>query len=175
MNEIILGLATGIIFGALLQVGGVVRFEKQVGAMLLKDMTIFKFMLSAIIVGMIGINGLADLGVIDLKVKGLALGPNLLGGLIFGLGWAIAGYCPGTALGAVGEGRWHAIWALLGMVAGAALYAEAYPIMKKTVLTWGVYGKLTLAQHLDVNHWLLIAGFTVVFCGMFWLFEKMKI
>ena len=48
----ILGLATGIVFGFLLQKGRVLRFEKQIGAMLLKDMTILKFMLSAIIVGM---------------------------------------------------------------------------------------------------------------------------
>ena len=59
MNEQWLGLITGILFGALLQQGRVLRFEKQVGAMLLKDMTILKFMLSAIIVGMIGINLLA--------------------------------------------------------------------------------------------------------------------
>ena len=45
----ILGLITGVAFGFLLQKGRVLRFDKQVGAMLLKDMTIFKFMLSAIL------------------------------------------------------------------------------------------------------------------------------
>ena len=55
MNEQWLGLITGVCFGVLLQQGRVLRFEKQVGAMLLKDMTILKFMLSAILVGMVGI------------------------------------------------------------------------------------------------------------------------
>jgi uncharacterized membrane protein len=51
----LLGIITGVLFGFLLQKGRVLRFEKQVGAMLLNDMTIFKFMLSAILVGMVGI------------------------------------------------------------------------------------------------------------------------
>jgi uncharacterized membrane protein len=51
--EQMVGLVTGIVFGFLLQKGRVLRFDKQVGAMLLKDMTIFKFMLSAILVGMV--------------------------------------------------------------------------------------------------------------------------
>ena len=48
-----LGLGTGVLFGFFLQKGRVLRFEKQIGAMLLKDMTILKFMLSAILVGMV--------------------------------------------------------------------------------------------------------------------------
>jgi uncharacterized membrane protein YedE/YeeE len=118
MNELILGLVTGVVFGVLLQQGRVLRFEKQVGAMLLKDMTIFKFMLSAIIVGMIGIHLLADLGVISLKVKSTVVGGNLIGGILFGIGWAVMGYCPGTSVGAIGEGRWQAVWAVLGMLVG---------------------------------------------------------
>jgi len=62
-----LGLITGIVFGLLLQKGRVLRFDKQVGAMLLRDMTIFKFMLSSILVGMVGINILSDLGIITLE------------------------------------------------------------------------------------------------------------
>ena len=48
-------------------------------------------------------------------------------GLIFGIGWGLLGYCPGTSAGALGEGRWDAVWGILGMLAGAAIYAEAYP------------------------------------------------
>jgi hypothetical protein len=110
MNDITLGLITGILFGILLQQGRVLRFEKQVGAMLLQDMTILKFMLSAIIVGTVGINLLATLGLAPLKIKATHLGANLIGGSLFGAGWAVMGYCPGTSVGALGEGRWHAVW-----------------------------------------------------------------
>lgn len=175
MSELILGLLTGVLFGALLQQGRVLRFEKQVGAMLLKDMTIFKFMLSAIIVGMIGINLLVDLGVIALKVKSTVIGANLLGGILFGAGWAVMGYCPGTSVGAIGEGRWHAIWAVLGMLVGAAVYAEVYPAMQASVLTWGKFGKVTLASALGVNHWVLIPILAVAFGLLLWWFERKKL
>ena len=170
--ELLLGLVTGILFGALLQQGRVLRFEKQVGAMLLRDMTIFKFMLSAIIVGMVGINLLAHIGAIELSIKATQVGSNLIGGLLFGAGWAIMGYCPGTALGALGEGRWHAIWAILGMLVGAAIYAELYPMMNETVATWGGFGKITLPQLLGVSPWLVIPILIVLFLLMFRWFEK---
>ena len=175
MKELILGLVTGILFGALLQQGRVLRFEKQVGAMLLKDMTIVKFMLSAIIVGSIGINLLVSTGVVDLKVKAVQVGANIIGGLLFGTGWAFVGYCPGTALGALGEGRWHAIWAILGMLVGASLYAEAYPVMQATVLKWGSFGTVTLPDALGISPWLVIAVLVVLFLLLFAWFEKRKI
>jgi len=170
--EWILGLITGVLFGALLQQGRVLRFEKQVGAMLLQDMTILKFMLSAITVGMIGIYALADLGLIALNVKGTAVGANLIGGILFGIGWAVAGYCPGTSVGAVGEGRWHAVWAILGMLAGAAIYAEAYPLLKTSVLTWGDFGKITLSTATGIHHWIFIPILAAAYIGLFRWFEK---
>lgn len=55
-------------------------------------------------------------------------------------------------LGALGEGRTDAIWGIAGMLVGAGIYAEAYPYLQKTVLTWGNYGKITIPQVLGVNH-----------------------
>ena len=170
--ELILGLGTGFVFGILLQQGRVLRFEKQVGAMLFRDMTIFKFMLSAIIVGMVGVNLLVGLGLISLKVKGTLIAANLIGGALFGAGWAIMGYCPGTSVGAVAEGRWHAIWAILGMLAGAAVYAEVYPMLTDNVLMWGDLGKITLPEMLGVSPWSLIPIFIAAFIGLFYIFEK---
>ncbi|NIA18996.1 MAG: YeeE/YedE family protein [Xanthomonadaceae bacterium] len=175
MNELTLGLVTGILFGILLQQGRVLRFEKQVGAMLLVDMTILKFMLSAIIVGTVGINLLAALGLASLKIKATHVGANLIGGSLFGAGWAIMGYCPGTSVGALGEGRWHAIWAILGMLVGAAIYAEVYPAMKTSVLSWGSLGKITLPGILGVSPWVVIPIFIIVLLLLFILFEKLEI
>jgi len=110
MNSLVLGLITGFLFGFLLQKGRVLRFDKQVGAMRLRDMTILKFMLSAILVGMVGIWLLGDLGVIKLSHKPMNVGAVVLGGFLCGAGWAVMGFCPGTAIGALGEGRWHAIF-----------------------------------------------------------------
>ena len=175
MNELLLGLATGFVFGFLLQKGRVLRFEKQVGAMLLRDMTILKFMLSAIIVGMVGIYLLRDLGVIALSHKSMNLGAVAVGGLLFGAGWSVMGYCPGTAVGALGEGRWHALFVIAGMLAGAALYAEFYPQLSATVLQWKEFGKLGLPEALGVSPWLVIAIFIPVVLALFAWFEKMKL
>ncbi|MEZ4524820.1 MAG: hypothetical protein R2941_02720 [Desulfobacterales bacterium] len=82
------------------------------------------------------------------------------------------GYCPGTSVGAVGEGRWDGLWGVAGMLAGAALYAEAYPLMKKTVLTWGNFGKITLPGIAGINHWIIIAIFLLAGLGLFLFFEK---
>lgn len=173
MTELMYGLVTGILFGFFLQKGRVLRYDKQIAALRLMDMTIVKFMLSHIVVAMIGVYFLYDLGLVKLSLKATVLGGVVVGGLIFGLGWGLLGYCPGTSLGALGEGRWDALWGILGMLVGAGLYAEAYPYLQKTVLTWGDYGKITIPQVLGVNHWLVIVPFTLATLLFFrWLEKK---
>ncbi len=172
MNLLIWGLATGIAFGFLLQKGRVLRYDKQLGALRLIDMTIVKFMFSTVLVGMVGIYLLHDMGLISLKLKATILGGNIIGGLIFGVGWGLVGYCPGTSIGAIGEGRIDAFWGILGMLFGAAVYAEVYPQLKTSVLTWGNFGKITLPQLLGINHWFLVAAMIVLALGMFSWFEK---
>ena len=173
MTDLMYGLVTGILFGFFLQKGRVLRYDKQIAALRLMDMTIVKFMLSHIVVAMIGVYFLYDLGLVKLSLKATVLGGVVVGGLIFGLGWGLLGYCPGTSLGALGEGRWDALWGILGMLVGAGLYAEAYPYLQKTVLTWGDYGKITIPQVLGVNHWLVIVPFTLATLLFFrWLEKK---
>ncbi|MDY6838453.1 MAG: DUF6691 family protein [Thermodesulfobacteriota bacterium] len=172
MTILTYGLVTGVLFGFFLQKARVIRYDKQLGALRLKDMTIVKFMFSTVLTGMVGVYLFVDLGLAQLSVKTTVLGGNILGGLIFGLGWGLLGYCPGTAVGALGEGRWDGLWGVLGMLAGAALFAEAYPIFKGTVLTWGAFDKITLPQILRVNHWIVIGLFVVGGLSLFGWFEK---
>ncbi|MHB8109360.1 MAG: DUF6691 family protein [Syntrophorhabdaceae bacterium] len=172
MNDLIYGLITGAIFGFLLQKGRVIRYDKQLAALRLKDMTIVKFMFATVIVAMVGVYLLNDLGLVKLSIKPTVLGGNIIGGLIFGIGWALIGYCPGTSLGALGEGRYDAIAGILGMLAGAAIFAELFPFMKRTILTWGNYGKLTIPGILGVNHWIVIAVIVILAALLFRFFEK---
>ena len=168
----ILGLLTGIAFGFLLQKGRVLRFDKQLDAMLLKDMTIMKFMMSAILVGMVGILALSGMGLIKLSHKPMNVGAILVGGALFGGGWAIMGFCPGTSVGALGEGRWHALFAIAGMIVGAAIYAELYPFFKSTVLAWGDAGKIGLPDVLGLSPWIIVIAFWAVCVPLFVWFEK---
>ncbi len=174
MTELIYGFVTGILFGFCLQKGRVLRYDKQLGALRLADFTIVKFMLSHVVVAMVGVYLLYDLGLVKLAVKPTVLGGVVIGGLIFGFGWGLAGYCPGTAVAAVGEGRLDAVWAVLGMLVGAGLYAEAYPVLKVTVLTWGDFGRITLPQALGVNHWPVIGAVVVLTLLFFRQLERFE-
>lgn len=172
MTELVYGLITGILFGFLLQRGQVLRYDKQIGALRFLDMTIVKFMLSAVLTAMVGIYILKDAGIASLSLKPTILGAVIPGGLVFGIGWGLLGYCPGTAIGAVAEGRIDGLWGVLGMLVGAGLYAEAYPFLKKTLLTWGDFGKITLPQALGINHWFVIPLFIIAGILLLMWFEK---
>ena len=170
--DLLYGLVTGVIFGVLMQRAEVARYDRQLGALRLKDLTIVKFMLSTVAVAMVGTYLLKDLGLARLSVKPMIMGAVIPGGILFGLGWALLGYCPGTSAAALGEGRLDALWGILGMLFGAGLFAETYPMVKKTLLTMGDYGKITIPEVLGVNHWIVIAVFLVLFLALFRWAEK---
>lgn len=169
---IVYALVTGFIFGILLQQGRVIRYDKQVGLLRLKDFTIIKFMFSAVLIGMIGIYLLLGAGLIELSVKATVLGMVIIGGLIFGIGWALLGYCPGTQLGALGEGRWDAIWGVIGMLIGGMIFAEVYTPLKNSVGTWGDFGKITLPAVLGISPWIVIVILVILGLLLFWWLEK---
>jgi hypothetical protein len=64
---------------------------------------------------------------------------------------------------------------ILGMIAGAALFAEFFPVLKKTVLKWVVYGKITIPEALGINHWIVIVIFIISGLLLFRWFEKKKL
>jgi uncharacterized membrane protein YedE/YeeE len=152
------GAATGLVFGYLLQKGGVTRFKVIVNQFLLKDFTMLKIMVAATIVGGVGIYAMRS-GGIDFKmhVKSATLLGNALGGLIFGAGMALLGYCPGTGMAAIGDGSRHAIPGVLGMLVGAAIYAEAYPWVNDHILKVANEGKVTLPEATGIAPWIFFA------------------
>lgn len=166
------GVITGIIFGFLLQKAQVLRYDKQVGALRLLDMTILKFMLSAIVVASIGIYLFKDLGLIKLSIKSTSIGALVIGGLLFGIGWGLLGYCPGTAAGALGEGRIDGLWGMIGMLGGGALYAVIYPFMKAQIISIGNYGKIGLPQSIGINHWIVVLALAALTFLLFRWFER---
>lgn len=172
MNLPISGLISGVLFGFFLQKARVIRYDKQIAALRLIDMTIVKFLLSAIITGAAGVYIIHSLGIAKPLILPTIFGANIIGGLIFGIGWGLLGYCPGTSLGALGEGRYDALWGIIGMITGAGLYAEAFPKMQQTIRTWGDMGPVTLPQIAGVNPWVVIIAFIAGGITLFAWFEK---
>jgi uncharacterized membrane protein YedE/YeeE len=165
-RQLALGLLFGIAFGFLLQKGGVAKFEVLIGALLLQDYTVIEVMLSAIIVGMAGVFTLNRFGLVQLKLKPTKYGANIIGGLIFGAGFALAAYCPGTGAAALGQGNFDALAVIAGLVAGSYLYALNSAWLGRTVGKWGNRGELTLAGLVHQPNWLVAAIVCLVLIGV---------
>lgn len=164
-----LGLLAGFVFGFLLQKGGVTKYEVIVNQFRLKDFTVLKTMLTAIVVGGLGVWLLHDQGLAKLSVKPAILVANILGGLIFGVGMVLLGLCPGTAVAALGERNRRALAGILGMIVGAFIQAETYGLLAGLVQSVDL-GSLTWPTLMAVPPWVLLVGLTlasvVLFMGL---------
>lgn len=155
--QLAIGFFVGILFGFLLQKGGVTRYDIIIGQLLLTDFTVVKIMFSAVVTGMIGVHLLRSLGLARLHPKPGSFGASVIGGLIFGVGFALLGYCPGTLAGAVGQGSLDALFGgFVGTLIGAGLFAEFYPKLEKAILNKGYFGEITWPQLLKVNPWWVV-------------------
>lgn len=150
-RQLLLGLAFGVVFGYLLQKGGVAKYEVLLGSLLLTDFTVIKIMLTAIVVGMVGIFSMHALGLVKLHVKPTRYAANVAGGLVFGAGFAVLGYCPGTGAAALGQGNLDAVAGIGGLLAGSYLYAELSRTLDATILSWGNRGAIMLPDLLRVR------------------------
>ena len=155
-TQLFLGVMFGVIFGFLLQKAGVAKYHILLGVLLLEDFTVVKVMLTAIIVGSIGVYGLHALGLVKVHIKPTRYAANIIGGLLFGVGFALLGYCPGTGAAALGQGNWDAIAGVIGLMAGSYLFAEMSGWIGRTVLKWGDRGKLTLPELFRIDRKLFL-------------------
>jgi len=170
--QVVLGLFTGILFGFLLQKGGATQYDVIEGQLLLTDFTVMKLMLSAVIAGMILFQILRHLGYANSHAAHGTLGANVTGGLIFGAGFALLGYCPGTVAGAVGTGALDAlIGGMLGMLIGAGLFADSYPRLKNGILARGPFPAVTVPEFLRLKPWVAILVLEAGMIGFLLLLE----
>jgi hypothetical protein len=153
----ILGLLMGIAFGVFLQTGGVTYYDVIIGQLLLTDFTVVKVMLAAVATGMLGVYALHSMGYVKLHPKPGSLGSTVIGGTIFGCGFAVLGYCPGTVAGAVGSGALDALLGgVIGIIIGAGIFAALYPKLEMTVLEVGKFPDKTIPELLGISPWVVI-------------------
>ena len=156
-KELISGLFVGMVFGFLLRKAGVTRFTVIVKQLLLQNFTVMKVMISAIMAGSVGIALLRyfqpDL---PLDITATTFLTAILGGAVFGIGMAMLGYCPGTAVGALADGAKDVWFGILGMIAGAALYAESAEWIQSTIKPSGKLVKTTLPEYFGISQWTVI-------------------
>ncbi len=162
-------LFLGIVFGFLLQKAGVTHYDVIVGQLLLTDFTVVRVMLAAVITGMVGIHVLHHFGLVSLHPKQGSIGTSVIGGLIFGLGFGILGYCPGTVAGAVGQGSMDALFGgVIGMLVGMAAFSELYPKIEPSILRWGDFGDTTLPFLFHVSRWKIVLPMALLMTAILW-------
>jgi uncharacterized protein len=167
------GLVIGFLFGFLLQKGNATEYDVILGQLLFRDFTVIKIMVTAMVTGMVGIHLLRSIGMAQLHPKPGSLGMTLAGGLIFGVGFAVLGYCPGTIAAAVGQGKMDAFaGGLSGIIIGAGLYAHAFPYLSRTILPRGDFGTLTFPELFRVNPWVLIIPLASALVGVLYWLER---
>ena len=151
MSLLIIGFLIGCVFGAILFLGGASSYRKILGTLLLKDMTIIKLMMTAIGVGSLGVY-LLDLGQLaNFSIKPADVWGIAAGGAIFGVGWAVSGYCPGTCVVGASEGKLDAVATLMGALVGGLLFAWAFPSLEGLLIQNANFGAITLGEVLGID------------------------
>lgn len=150
-SAITIGLLTGIAFGAILLRAGASSFTLIVNMLRLKNLTVMKFFFLAIGVGSVGMYVVDAFATAHIGIAPFYLLGIVAGGVIFGAGWAISGYCPGTALVAVAQGKVDAMVTVLGGLAGALTLALTWDYIEPVLVQPLNYGSESIPDLLGVR------------------------
>jgi len=168
--SLLVAFALGIGFGFFLERAGFGSARKLAAQFYLYDMSVFKVMFTAIVTAMLGVTYLGWIGWLDLGQVYLVptfLRPQILGGLVLGVGFVIGGYCPGTSVASLATGRIDAVVYALGIFAGTFVYAEVYPAIKDFVNSDSM-GQVTLPEVFDVPWGLVVFAVVIIAVAGFW-------
>jgi uncharacterized membrane protein YedE/YeeE len=171
--ESVASACIGFAFGWLLQKAGLTRYDRIVGVYRLTDLAVMKFLLSALVAGAICLRLFVSLGVADaLPVPATYWAGNLAGGVLFGIGMAASGFCPGTVAAGAGEGRLdYLIAGIPGLFAGALAFGLVYPAVFRFFGRHVMPGA-TLSSVLGVNPWTSIVLLAEVTGLLFYALER---
>lgn len=171
-----LALLIGLSFGIFLEQAGFGSSRKLAGVFYFRDMAVIKVMFSAVVTAMAGLSYFLAMGWIQsdaIYMLPTIYGSQILGGLIFGVGFAMSGWCPGTAAAGLASGKIDALVALIGAVLGSILFSEMYPVIKN-IATAGDRGVLFVYESLGMSKPLFVFLFIAVAVICFWLCEKLE-
>lgn len=172
MTAVLLGLFSGVAFGFVIQRVGATDPDKMARAHLMEEADIPQFMLASVAIAAVGLFGLQAVGVGRTLVLPTSLLATGLAAVIFGVGWGLSGYCPGTCWAAAGEGRLDAVFALLGGLAGAALFAQLHEVLIPMLYLPTSLGPVTLGDWLGSERGALVVVVAALSAGI-WLVGRL--
>jgi uncharacterized membrane protein YedE/YeeE len=166
----------GLSFGFWLERAGFGSSRKLAGIFYLRDFAVVQVMFTAVVTALVGLLVLEAAGVAtpaSLHRIDTAYGPQLLGGAIFGAGFVVAGWCPGTALVGAASGKVDALAFLAAAGLGSLAYAAAYGSLAAFDAV-GACGVITLPEMLGVAPWVLTAGLVLIALSLFALIARVE-
>ena len=167
-------LLLGAIFGVLLHRGGVANYNVIVNQFRFRDFTVLKIMMTAIVVGGIGVLALNSAGLANYHIKAANMLGVVLGAAVFGIGMVLYGYCPGTAIAAAAAGSLHALCGLVGILAGGTIYALSFPWFSAHILPVAALGKVRLPDVTGVPALVWFLALIAIAITVFILVEKIE-
>ncbi len=171
-----LAFGVGLLFGFFLERAGFGSARKLTAVFYLRDFAVPKVMLSAILVAMVGLLSLGSVGLLDLDLLAAMptyIWPQLVGGLLLGIGFVVGGYCPGTSAVAAASGKWDALVFMGGVLAGIFGFAELFDRLGSFYFS-GELGDVTLSDWIGLPPAGVVVLLIVVAGGAFWLIGRFE-
>jgi len=156
--SLIVAFVIGIAFGFALERGGFGRATILAAQFYFTNMRVLKVMFTAIVTAMLGVFFLSVIGFLDLSLIYLTptnVLPDLVGGLVAGVGFVIGGYCPGTSVVAFATGKIDALVYLLGMLFGIFIFGEMFPMLEKFFNSTDM-GSITFPQYFKIPYGVVV-------------------
>ena len=169
-------LIIGVLFGMALERAGFGSSRKLTGVFYFEDMAVIKVMFSALITAMLGLAYFRAAGLIgpdELYFMPTVYGAQIIGGLIFGVGFVMGGWCPGTAAVGLASGKLDALIFLGGAMLGSIGFNELFPVIQP-LYTWGDQGAVFIYQTLGLSLGSFALIFTLVAVACFWGAELLE-
>jgi hypothetical protein len=167
-------LLIGFAFGWLLQKAGLAHYDRIVNVFRFRDLAVVKFLLTALVTGAFGIRLVQTLDFdVSIPIPSTYLLGNVVGGAVFGVGMALAGFCPGTVAAGAGEGRLdNLIAGGAGLYVGALVFGAWYERLMPALSRWARLGPVTFALALHVEPWLVVALLAELAVLVFYVVER---
>jgi len=175
-DSLLAAFVIGIAFGWTLEWAGLGNAPKLARQFYLTDFTVFKVMFTALVTAMLGAFWLGRLGVIDLSaiyVPQTFIVPQLVGGLVFGLGFVVCGLCPGTSCVSAASGRGDGLAAVAGIFAGVVMIGLAIPRLEP-FFSSSARGTFTLPDALGLPYGVVVFAVVLLALSGFAAAERLE-
>ncbi|QWR78648.1 YeeE/YedE thiosulfate transporter family protein [Candidatus Magnetomonas plexicatena] len=178
--DIISGLIIGFVFGFALWKAGALRYSVVVGALLLKDIRLYGFMMTALATVVLGIIVFKLFGVnVEIGIRPYWGLSHVIGGGVFGVGMGLLGMCPGTCVGRLGTGKYLALLGVMGVLSASFIAEKILPLMGGYGLRFEEPKELTIYQQFGVEYFsgvVVLEILVLIFLfGLFYVERKKAI